>query len=337
MESCMEKKQTRNGNIKTTSPLFISCTKGKGIKISPMYVRHDTQDDELYYKLELQKRNDYGIWETVHGQEKWNIQQQGIEDLFDFITKTTALRTKETVSILDTTEEQIAIVESLLKDGKLSDLIKKGVLKDEHFSELKSVIRISEMEKAITDLESLLIESDTEKDFENWCCDNVWAFGNYYVAKESIHQISNAEKVDLLLKNALNCYRDIIEFKKPSFAILEFDSSHNNYYFSKEVSKAISQVINYSDIFESVAEQGLHRHEEIKAYYPKSIIVVGRSNRFNQEQIRALHALNGRLTGIEIKSYDDLLLQAKNLLAVLKGNTEVNSQQEMFNDDDIPF
>lgn len=334
----MQKKETKNKNIQVVKPLFIRCTKDKRIKISPMYVRHNTKNDDLYYKIELQKSElGNGEWTVVHGNEKWNIQQQGIEDLFDFITATTALKTKEIVSVLNTTEEQIAVIENLLKDGKLSNLIKNGVLKDENLSELKSIIRISEMEKAITDLEYLLVTSDTEKDFENWCCDNVWAFGNYYVAKESIHQISNAEKVDLLLKNALNCYRDIIEFKKPSFAILEFDSSHNNYYFSKEVSKAISQVINYSDIFESVAEQGLHRHEEIKAYYPKSIIVVGRSNHFNQEQIRALHALNGRLTGIEIKSYDDLLLQAKNLLAVLKGNAESNSKQETFDDDDIPF
>ena len=63
---------------------------------------------------------------------------------------------------------------------------------------------------------------------------------------------------------------------------------------------------------------GLHKHEEIKAYYPKSIIVIGRSNNFNEEQVKSLKALNGRLNNIEIKTYDDLLYQAKNLIENLK-------------------
>jgi hypothetical protein len=333
----MKKQQTKNKNIKRTDPIFLKCTKGKGIKITPMFVHHDNSDDELYYKVELQKRDDEtGIWNIFDGNEKWNLHENEISQLFDFITATTELRTKETISLLGSEKEQVDAIQSLLKDDKLSNLLKNDLLKEEDLNTLKSTIKLSELEKAITELENLLLNSDTEKDFENWCKKNIWVFGNYYVASDDIHQISNAERVDLLVKNVLNCYRDIIEFKKPSLKVLEFDSSHQNYYFSNEVSKAISQVINYSDIFTQVALDGLHKHQEIKAFYPKSIIVVGRSNSFNEDQIKALRALNGRLNNIEVKTYDDLLMQAKNLIGCFISNTD-NVVAQNSNFDDLPF
>lgn len=331
----MKKQETRNKNIQKTDSIYLKCTKGKGIKITPIYVKHNTSPNELYYKIELLKRNSKSNeWEVFGGDEKWNLQEEEISKLFDFITATTELRTKETISLLDTESEQLEAIDLLLKDGKLSKLIDNGLLDENIFTALKNTIKLSELEKAIKELEDLLETSDTEKDYENWCKNNIWVFGNYYVASDDIHQISNAERVDLLIKNVIDCYRDIIEFKKPSLAILEKDTSHNNYYFSKEVSQAISQVINYSDIFQYLALNGLHKHNEIKGFYPRSIIVIGRSKEFNDEQIKALRALNGRLNNIEIKSYDDLLSQARNLVSSLK--TEDTSTED-FIDDDLPF
>lgn len=332
----VNKQTTKNSNIKVGEPVFVRSTKGKGLKFIPMYVHHDTTVDELYYKVELMLRDkDSGAWHTVHEDEKWSICQEDIEKLFDFITETTQLRTKETVSVLNTPKEQIAAIEALLEDGKLAELLKGGQLKKEDIVNLKATVRVAEIENAIAELENLLNTSDTEKDFEDWCKENIWVFGNYYVASDNIHQISNAEKVDLLIENAINCYRDIVEFKKPSFKVLEFDSSHNNYYFSKEVSKAIGQVTNYSDIFSLFAPEGLHKHKEIKAFYPKSIIVIGRSKDFNDEEIKALRALNGRLSNIEVKTYDDLLSQAKNLLETIHGSTQNPNADKI--DDELPF
>ena len=70
------------------------------------------------------------------------------------------------------------------------------------------------------------------------------------------------------------------------------------------------------------------------AYYPKSIIVIGRSNGFNDAQIRALHGLNSRLNGIIVKSYDDILIQAKNLLSTITGSQD---SEGTVIDDDLPF
>ena len=126
----MKKQITKNSNIKVGEPVFVRSTKGKGLKFIPMYVHHDTTPDELYYKVELMLRDkDSGAWYTVHEDEKWSICQDDIEKLFDFITETTQLKTKETVSVLNSPKEQIAAIESLLEDGKLAELLKSGQLK----------------------------------------------------------------------------------------------------------------------------------------------------------------------------------------------------------------
>ena len=241
---------------------------------------------------------------------------------------------------MDLPAEQSNIIKQLLESGYLKTLIESGQMSAHDFKHLRDTLRISEIEKAIMELETLLASSDIEKDYEDWCSANSWVFGNYYVETEDVHQISNAERVDLLINNAINQYRDIIEFKKPSFSILAYDNVHQNYYFSKEVSKAISQVLNYSDIFSCIANNGLHRHTKIVAYYPKSIIVIGRSDKFDESQVRALHGLNSRLNGIVVKSYDDLLNQAKNLLRTITMPADKSGEDEETIDwdgDDIPF
>lgn len=241
----MEKKKTRNKNIRRTDPIYLRCTKGKGIKIIPIYVVHKTVPNELYYKIELHKRNSQSNeWEIINGDEKWNLQEDEISNLFDFITATTELRTKETISLLNTENDQLKAINLLIKNGKLLKLIENGLLDEEILNSLKYTIKLSELEKAIKELENLLDTSDTEKDYEDWCKNNIWVFGNYYVASDNIHQISNAEKVDLLVKNAINCYRDIIEFKKPSLHVLEKDITHDNYYFSKLLYQAKNLIKN---------------------------------------------------------------------------------------------
>lgn len=336
----LKKSQTSNPNIKKTEPLFIKCAQGKGIRFIPLYVHHNNSPDELYYKIELHYRDNLGEWHILNKNDAFNITQKNIEKLFEFITVTTELRTKETISVLDLPNEQAKFIGQLLESGGFKDLIDSGKLNEYDFRFLKDTIRISTIEKSINELENLLSTSDTEKDYEDWCAVNSWVFGNYYIETESVHQITNAERVDLLIKNAINKYRDIIEFKKPSFSVLVYDTAHQNYYFSSEVSKAISQVLNYSDIFTYVANNGLHRHQEIMAYYPQSIIVIGRSNKFNEEQIKALHGLNSRLNGIIVKTYDDLLTQARNLLHAITMpiNEEKNSEETVKPDvDDLPF
>ena len=88
----LKKSQTVNPNIKRTQPLFIKCTKGKGVKFSPLFIHHDTIPDELRYSVELLYRDEDGQWQSLNGENKFYIPQDKIESLFDFITATTELK-----------------------------------------------------------------------------------------------------------------------------------------------------------------------------------------------------------------------------------------------------
>lgn len=313
----MEKSHTKNEHVNVSESIFLKCTKGKGIKLIPFFIQCDHNDDKLHYRVELQERdNNSGEWKTINS-GTWNLYYSEIERLFNFISTTTMLKTKDAIAVIGNNRGQLKYIKSLIQNEAIESLLSSGDINIDELTSLRDSIRFAELRNDVDELEKLLRTSDTEKDFENWCKKNFWVFGNYYVATDDIHQISNAERVDLLIENAVNKYRDIIEFKKPSFDVLCYDASHANYYFSSEVSKAISQCVNYADIFSLQASDGLHRHKEIVSYYPKSIIVIGRSFDFNDEQIKALHGLNSRLNGIVIKTYDDLLAQAKSLLKSL--------------------
>lgn len=310
----MEKNQTRNEHVNVSESIFLKCTRGKGIKLIPFFIQCDHNDDKLHYRVELQERdNNSGEWKTINS-GTWNLYYSEIEKLFNFIATTTMLKTKDAIAVIDDDHGQLKYIKSLIQSETIESLLSSGDITVSDLSSLRDSIRFVELRNAVAEFEYLLGVSDIEKDFENWCKKNYWVFGNFYVATDDIHQISNAERVDLLIKNAVNKYRDIIEFKKPSLDVLCYDASHSNYYFSSEVSKAISQCVNYSDIFSLEASDGLHRHKEIVSYYPKSIIVIGRSVDFDDEQIKALHGLNSRLNGIVVKTYDDLMAQAKALL-----------------------
>jgi len=330
-----QKTPTSNEGINKSEPLFLYCTQERRIKLTPLYVRHNTSPDELYYKLELMEKDSNGILRVVSS-GNWNIYTKRIEELYQFIQTTTELQSKDidTIIISQDSSSKSKILKQLLTNNNLTELFQLGKLDKESITNLKNAIKITEMERAINEFKQLLISSpNREKPFEDWCKENTWAYGNYYVLTEDIHTITNAEKVDALLKNAVNDFRDIVEFKKPSAKILEYDEGHRNYFFAEDASMAISQAINYAELFDEVAENGLHRYENIKGYNPKSIIIIGRSDGFNQQMIKSLHSLNSRLNNIQVMSYDMLLAQCENLLNQLKNN----SSPENNNDDELPF
>jgi hypothetical protein len=86
------------------------------------------------------------------------------------------------------------------------------------------------------------------------------------------------------------------------------------------------------------AGKGLRDHPEIVAYHPRAVVVIGRSNEWDQDVHRALHGLNRRLSGIKIMTYDHLLAQGERLLDTLQsGSNETKLPTESDFEDDIPF
>ncbi len=206
-------------------------------------------------------------------------------------------------------------------------------LSDELIVAFRGAIRLREMQSAVASLRTHLDAGDTaEALYQDWCKKHSWAFGNAYVVTDSVRDLSPGDQIDLLLPSVITGFRDLVELKRPDMTVLNYDAAHKNHYFSAEASKAIGQVHRYLEVLHEEASTGLRDHPEIIAHHPRGIVVIGRSNRWQAAERRALQGLNSRLNGITVMTYDQLLAQGERLIEVL--STE---QGDLFERGDAPF
>ena len=121
-------------------------------------------------------------------------------------------------------------------------------------------------------------------------------------------------------------YLDILEIKTPFTPLVLHDKSHNNYYWSTDVSKAIAQVENY---IQAIAEIGDKVRNAVKDSYgidlrvikPRGIIFAGNSNQFGGNKLIQddFRLLNQGLKNVTVVTYDELLTRMQNYIAVLTG------------------
>lgn len=202
-------------------------------------------------------------------------------------------------------------------------------LSQELVTAFHSAMRLSEMKNAVALLRENLDAGKTlEQLYQSWCERHTWAFGNAYVMRDEVRGISPGDSLDLLLPNVISGFRDIVELKRPDMTVINYDASHRNYYFSAEVSKTIGQCHRYLDVLHEVAANGLRDHPEVVAYHPRAIIVIGRSNEWNHEQLKVLHGLNRRLSGISVMTYDQLLSQGERLIEMFSTFTPEDDEDD---------
>jgi hypothetical protein len=237
-----------------------------------------------------------------------------------------------------------AALTKVLSQDEIVQHLKGTELSTELVSAFRGAIRLNEMRTAVAQLRQLLDSGEaSEPVYQDWCEKHSWAFGNAYVVKDEVREISTGDSLDLMLPSVIAGYRDIVELKRPDMAVLYYDEPHKNFYFSAEVSKAIGQCHRYLDVLHEAAAKGLRDHPEIVAYHPRAIVVIGRSSQWSEDRLRALHGLNRRLSGITVMTYDHLLAQGERLVEMLgptlESLPELDAPATEFNpfDDDIPF
>lgn len=193
---------------------------------------------------------------------------------------------------------------------------------------LQYSVRLSEMESAMADLRQMLEGGVAlEREYQAWCEKHPWAFGNQFVATDEVRSISTQDQVDMLMPRIAAGYRDIIELKRPDKEVLSYDDGHRDYYFTRDVSMAIGQCHRYLDVFVDVASKGLLGNEQIIAYHPEATIVIGHSAGWNDDEIKALHGLNSRLSGIRVITYDFLLAQGDSLVSYLSSTAGKEAEE----------
>jgi len=215
-------------------------------------------------------------------------------------------------------------VAALLDDPEAARLIRDPSVQMALAPMLQDALRIRSLREAVSELRSKLDGGIVdEREYQVWCEAHSWAFGSMYFVNDAFRNISISDQVDLLLPLISAGYRDIVELKRPDMRVIEYDSAHRNFYFSKDAAMSVGQVSRYIDVLHAEAgERGLRDHPDIIANHPHELIIIGRSNDWSDEKLRALHSLNRRLNGISIMTFDQLLQQGEQMLNILAARTE---------------
>jgi hypothetical protein len=163
-----------------------------------------------------------------------------------------------------------------------------------------------------------------EKIFQNWIERNLWIFGIEYVRKHDERKIALFSEGDLLMET-VDGFLDLIELKRPKHELLKFDNSHKCHYPHPDLSLVIGQSLFY---LQKLSQYKLNLQDEykVKIIMPRIKIIVGRSDKFVDDQKDCLRMLNTNLNSIQIITYDDLISFGHLLLSTNRSTTYIESQ-----------
>lgn len=329
--SSVQRKEARSGNVSYGTPIVIHETTRSRITCVPFFIPR-SEGTDLAIKI-ISYRKDASGW-VVMEEKSTSLQEPAARRLLKALRDNLAVadddsddgnylvvRVSEgTAKLGEHDPETVArALVAVLGQPEIAGHLQGAELSDELLVAFRGAIRLREMQTAVAQLRHLLDEAKevNESHYQKWCEEHSWAFGSAYVVRDDVRNISTGDKLDILLPTVISGYRDIVELKRPDMTVLNYDETHLNFYFAAEVSKAVGQCHRYLDVLHEVAAQGLRDHPEIVAYHPRAIIVIGRSNTWNQERLKALHGLNRRLSGVTIMTYDQLLSQGERLIGML--------------------
>ena len=204
--------------------------------------------------------------------------------------------------------------EKVISNDEFMKLIEANINSIDDYYKL---ISLKKKENAVLELEKIIQgEYKNEVDIQKFLKKNLWLFGSEYYTFIKEEQINSKNILDGIPKN-LDDYIDIIEVKLPTVDLFRYDTSHNNYYSSSELTKAIAQTQNY--IFElekmTVNDSYQNKNDCIIAK-PRGIILIGSRNELNDSEKQYLRILNSSYHNIHIITYQQLLLRAKNMLSL---------------------
>lgn len=179
------------------------------------------------------------------------------------------------------------------------------------------LLDIKKKQKTIMELEEIVNGNHgNEVSIQKFLKKNLWLFGNEYTTFVKEEKINSKNILDGIPKN-LDNFIDVIEVKLPEVELFRYDSHHNNYYSSSELTKAIAQTQNY--IFElekMTTEEEFQTNNNCKIIKPRGIVLIGTRNELNEEEVKYLRILNSSYHNLTVITYQQLLEKAKNILSL---------------------
>jgi Domain of unknown function (DUF4263) len=191
--------------------------------------------------------------------------------------------------------------------------IAEGKLTTEALINIDAAAQQARYRGAAAELRAMMDEPNRdEQEYQTWFELHPWVFGTEYLRRIPARQIDIESKVDIVLLSA-DGYVDVFELKKPSETVLAGPSRHT-YYAAAPVSQALSQAMHYLRLM----NENRLRLEEAwgkLVFRPRAIVVIGRSNAWDEDQKQAWRNLRMSLQNIDLLTYDHVLARANWLVA----------------------
>jgi hypothetical protein len=192
----------------------------------------------------------------------------------------------------------------------------------------KRATEVVYIKKVVSDFKRRLEAKNlSEQSWQEFLRDYILLFNSNYATvleKENIGLLGTRFP-DFLLIDAYS-YLDFYEIKRPTTTLLKKDESHGNYYWSVDLTKAISQVENYIAHADRNSEQlcaEIRRQKQIEARLikPRGFIIAGSRSQLTDEIMEDnFRLLNNALKNLTIILFDELFNNLQNFLSKLKVN-----------------
>lgn len=200
----------------------------------------------------------------------------------------------------------------------------------------------------LEEFESSLASDRNENYWKRFLKKHSWIFGASYI------EILEEGRIDIHHYTDIPCavdggFMDIIELKKPSFPFWTLNTRGEDFLYRgkflvphPELSGAISQLTGYILQAEKQVDSNdyIRDHQGIVPLKPRGVVVHGRSNAWSSDHWRAYRLLNDELHGIQVITFDHLLMRARKSLEIFKPPHVAQVRHSIDDDadfDDKPF
>jgi len=215
-------------------------------------------------------------------------------------------------------------------DNYIPRFVASGVGKSSAAGKFTAGIELNVLQPLAKELETRINNDRSETTWQSYLRQNITLIQQGYIElipKSNIDVMGTAFPDFLLV--TYDGYLDILEIKTPFTGLLLEDKSHNNYYWSSEISKAIAQVENYIQAVIDIGDKIRNKVKDrfginLRVIKPRGIIFAGNSNQFGGDKLIQddFRLLNEGLKNVTVTTYDELLTRLQNYIAALSGNTD---------------
>jgi len=190
---------------------------------------------------------------------------------------------------------------------------------------LKAGFELKVLKTIAADLDNRIKSDKSESTWQDYLKANILHIQQGYIAfvEKANIAVVDTKFPDFLLVTH-DEYLDILEIKTPVTQLLAFDKSHNNYFWTPELSKAVSQTENYIHEVYTLADKVRSKIKdkygiELRVVRPRGVIIAGNTNQFlkNKKMADDFRLLSQGLKNITIVTYDELLVRLQNYISVL--------------------